>query len=82
MNAKRTRYQQTHRPVKVTENKCPDTGKLTGFLSGYRKCRTCGRVLLRDVPHRPNQDGAFGWTEHYDDGSTFEVPADQTPKAP
>jgi hypothetical protein len=66
MTAKRrTKFQMTHPPVRVTENFCPDTA-----LDDRGRCITCGRVLSRRVPHKPNTDGQFGWTEHYADGTT------------
>lgn len=78
---RRTHYQRNRRPIRVTQNHCPDTGKLVGEPGRYRECTTCGRQLLRDVSHLPRHEGAYGWTEYYSDRSTYAVAPGDTPKA-
>lgn len=66
---RRTRYQMTHAPVRVSMNFC--TG--TELDSSKRFCATCERPLKRRVSHYPRINGSFGWTAHYGDGSTREL---------
>ncbi len=66
----RTTYQRTHRPSRVEQVKCTETGRDD---SGF--CVLCRRFLKRRVPHNPNSYGALGVVEHYADGSTRPLPA-------
>ncbi|MFF4777658.1 hypothetical protein ACFY05_33005 [Microtetraspora fusca] len=81
MTARRTRYQNRCRPIKVAEVFCPATDTWEQFARTHIRCTTCGRVLTRRVRHLPDANGAYGWVEHYDDGSTYDVAPGATPKA-
>lgn len=70
MNAqRRTKYQMTHRPVRVLEIKCTSTDR-----DSRGHCAACGRDVTRRVPHNPNWTGSLGWTAYYADGSTRQLP--------
>ncbi|GIH95327.1 hypothetical protein ACFFMN_23480 [Planobispora siamensis] len=71
----RTRYQKTHTPITVTQVPC------AADVAPGRTCATCGRTVRRRGAHFPARRGAFGWVEHYADGSTYTVPPGQNPKA-
>ena len=73
---KRSRYQATHRPTKVVEVECPEVDAFEAYGANHVRCTVCDRVLRRRVSHQPNVDGAFGWLEHYSDGSTYFVAPD------
>ena len=73
---KRTRYQATHRPIKVAEVECPESDAFEAHGANRVRCTVCNRILRRRVRHQPGEDGKFGWIEHYRNGSTYFVEPD------
>lgn len=70
-SCQKTKYQQTHYPIKKLEVLCVSRSPLNA--QGF--CPDCGRHLVRGGrAHKPDQNGAFGWIERYADGSFWVTP--------